>query len=184
MSGESLPPYPGLSNAHPPPPAYSESAKPTPSNDQNPGAPHPEYDPHQSRLEGTNESAPTSSQTSDNKKKSKPKTGKVPPQKQPSQTGVDAQRAPQNFQPAPIGYPMAGPVGNQPFRAKCPNCKNDVVTRVIHKDGTKVWMIFLILLVLGIFFLFPLCCSCIPFCMEGCKVSQNLYFLFTINFFT
>jgi lipopolysaccharide-induced tumor necrosis factor-alpha factor len=69
-------------------------------------------------------------------------------------------------QPVIVGGPVTI-VGDYPMQCTCPRCGQQIVTRIEKKNGLLAWVIC------GILFFFGLwCCCCIPFCVDGCKVSN------------
>jgi hypothetical protein len=72
-------------------------------------------------------------------------------------------------QPVYVGAPLVI-VGDYPIQCTCPQCRRQIVTRVERKVGLLAWLIFGGLFVFGLW----LCC-CIPFCVDGCKVSIIFY---------
>ena len=58
---------------------------------------------------------------------------------------------------------------SSPTRCKCPNCRQEVVSRVDYEPGGLTWLISGILCLFGCW----LGCCLIPFCVDDCKVSPT-----------
>ncbi|XP_065891286.1 LITAF domain-containing protein-like [Dysidea avara] len=88
-----------------------------------------------------------------------PSSGQAPPyppsSEQPPQVTVVTQ-------PATVVVPTS--YGEYPVNIMCPNCRNQVSTKVEYESGTLMWILVLVLCLLG---LWP--CCLIPFCVDGCK---------------
>jgi len=72
----------------------------------------------------------------------------------------------------PIGVPAAGIPGqvnldrrSTPTRCVCPNCRQEVVSRIDYEPGMMTWCLSGFLCLIGCW----LGCCMIPFCIDDCK---------------
>lgn len=74
-----------------------------------------------------------------------------------------------SFEPhaVPMQTTTAIPVlfGEYPVNCKCPQCGQQIITRIEKNSGLLAWLLCLIMF----FFVFWICCF-IPFCVDACKV--------------
>ena len=56
----------------------------------------------------------------------------------------------------------------------CPNCGQQVQTRVVNKITDNGITVFVVLLIIGILLFWPaLCCACIPFCSSSFRETVH-----------
>ncbi|TKR57690.1 hypothetical protein L596_030360 [Steinernema carpocapsae] len=72
----------------------------------------------------------------------------------------------------PSEYPIIAPYSMQPINefpmnVPCPTCKQIVSTNVEFGAGTMTYLISVVMIVFGF-----VCCSCIPCCVDACKVGS------------
>jgi lipopolysaccharide-induced tumor necrosis factor-alpha factor len=97
----------------------------------------------------------------------------------------DDRNQPYQPQPGSTGYamPMGSPVvifGEAPMSIMCPNCRQQMLSRVEKKSGTITWLICL-----GIAFLGGILgCCLIPFYVDAAKVTDDLTILMMSCFLT
>lgn len=103
-----------------------------------------------------------------------------PPPPLPPQTGL------YHYQPCPPN--TISPVvlnrhfGKKPISIRCPICQKDVVTEIVYELGAMVWIAAGIILLLGIFLIFPLFLFWIPFFVDDFKdiihICPNCCYIF------
>ncbi|XP_047110789.1 lipopolysaccharide-induced tumor necrosis factor-alpha factor homolog [Schistocerca piceifrons] len=65
-----------------------------------------------------------------------------------------------------VNGPVA--VGPKPCRVRCPMCHSDIKTSTVTENQAGAHIACIILCLLGCFL-----CSCIPYCMDSCKIVQH-----------
>lgn len=72
------------------------------------------------------------------------------------------------IQPTPVIIIPTVNLGSKPARVTCPQCQNNVVTRVEYVPGTSTHIFAILLLLFGCF---P--CACLPYCIDSCQNANH-----------